>query len=170
MKKVLIFILCIGCFLVGFFIPKDIFHNFSNIFGSINQSSPVLDKSDYYTYDYDPENFNYKELVNAINLNTVRAVVTIKSSSPFSSTRNKQGTGVLYGVDDNYYYCLTNNHVVYNEESYFKNFEVIDYLGGSHEAFLLKTSLKDDLAILKFSKECLTNFAVLKFADSNPKI
>lgn len=81
------------------------------------------------------------------------AVVVIETSK--GSQLISSGTGFVYKVDDKYGYVITNNHVV----SGGTNINVIFGSDKSSEATVLGSDSYADLAVLKISKENVTNVA-----------
>lgn len=116
------------------------------------------------------------EIMNQISLETVHANLTVYTTGyiihPFigSQTVTMQGSGAIFQEDEKYYYLLTNNHVVYLDTSYHeKEYKVVDYLGNTYEATLIKNDADYDLAILKIEKGKQL-LKVLPFASEDPKI
>lgn len=68
-----------------------------------------------------------------------------------SQTSYATGSGVVYKEEDNYYYVITNHHVIEDGKSY----KV--YLGDSkyYNAYLIGSDSKNDIAVLRFSLDLL---------------
>lgn len=67
---------------------------------------------------------------------------------------NTYGSGFIYNSDDDYYYVLTNNHVVSYDYSYDNNEIVVeDYFGNKYEAFVEYKDINYDLAVVRFEKK-----------------
>lgn len=78
------------------------------------------------------------------------------------------GSGVIYYKESkgisNYYYVLTNNHVIHNLSS----FEVYDAYGNLYVASLLANDSAYDLAVLFFKSE--KDYYVPKIKNQNPRL
>ncbi len=120
------------------------------------------------------ETFSYPELLNTISLTTMKANVTIYTTSytnakVFGSTQF--GSGVLFHYDDPFYYLLTNHHVIDFEDDHDKRaFEVEDFQGNVYDAKLYRNSAIEslDLAILYFAKSEI-DLHVVPLALKNPE-
>jgi serine protease Do len=119
---------------------------------------------------------NYPSLINNISANAIKANVTVITTSyntefelQLGLYSSKQGSGVIYKEDTQYYYVLSNNHVVAKESGYRRfKLDVVDYLGNEYSALLIKNSADYDLSILRFAKSS-TTLVVLEFEKENPK-
>lgn len=84
----------------------------------------------------------------------------------------RHGTGVIFQADENYYYILTNAHVVYtNEET--NNHKVYDTNDCSYDFEIIDYSLDHDLAIIKIAKTkelTLATFSKLNSTKNNEVI
>ncbi|PKK95165.1 MAG: hypothetical protein CVV60_02630 [Tenericutes bacterium HGW-Tenericutes-5] len=70
------------------------------------------------------------------------------------------GSGFIFHEDDDFYYAITNNHVVESEfdvDYEIKTFEDTEF----HSAELLVTSEEYDLAVLKFSKNSRSEVSII---------
>ena len=108
------------------------------------------------TWDVD-----YASLTNTITTETMRAIVTIETTS-YNTNYWGQTTSGVTGSGSGYvcqkttkgYYCITNNHVAVKNKQYSKvKHTVTDYLGNEHQAVLCDASPNYDLAIIYFSKD-----------------
>lgn len=118
------------------------------------------------------------DLVNQVSNVAIRANVMIYTTSynespifgiPISAISG-QGSGVIYNANEDFYFVLTNNHVVYKDPAYSKQkFEVYDYLGEKYNGYLLGNSSEYDLAVIYFSKGA-RELNVLEMAEQNPII
>lgn len=84
-------------------------------------------------------------------------VITSKNSTPIGS-----GSGFVYKKDNNYAYIITNNHVVQSGDSY--SIELSD--NSVYKATLVGTDPYVDIAVLKVSKDQVTNIAILGSTES----
>ncbi|QWB95872.1 serine protease [Mycoplasmatota bacterium] len=82
---------------------------------------------------------------------TIKAVVSIESNFILEGVQNL-GSGAVIDQDENYYYILTNNHVVTYEDKYANQYVVYNYLNEELTANLLFASEDYDLALLSISK------------------
>jgi len=77
---------------------------------------------------------------------------------------NSYGSGVIYKSDKNFYYVLTNNHVVKHDYSYnSQELYVEDYYFNKYAAEVVYSDVNYDLAIIKFAKN--TELAVLNINE-----
>lgn len=77
------------------------------------------------------------------------------------------GSGVIFHETEDYYYVLTNAHVVQKNEAYiFQAFEVYDYEDNKYDGFIYEGSvdLELDLSVIVFAKED-TELTVLTLAN-----
>lgn len=122
---------------------------------------------------FDP--FSYPDLINAISLETMKANVTVYTTSytnakVFGSTQF--GSGVIFHYDDPFYYLLTNDHVIDFEDDHEKrSFEIEDFQGNVYDGRLYRNSATEasDLAILYFMKNDVDLHAV-RLAPNNPEL
>ncbi len=75
------------------------------------------------------------------------------------SSSTSFGSAVIYQEDDNYYYALTNEHVI--DDSI--KIEALDYLNTVYDVTVIKSDETIDLAIITIEKE--NELEVLEFAD-----
>jgi len=77
---------------------------------------------------------------------------------------NTYGSGFVYDSDENYYYVLTNNHVVTFDYSCNKN-ELIaeDYFGNKYAAEVVSKDINYDLAVIRFEKN--VELKILNISD-----
>ncbi len=109
-----------------------------------------------------------KNIINSIAENQIMtANVSIISSNAFN-VPSATGSGVTYFKESygstNYYYVLTNNHVVYN----LSYFEIRDSYGDIYKATLLSSDSAYDLAVLKFRSE--KSYYIPKFVQENIEV
>ncbi len=82
---------------------------------------------------------------------------------------NSYGSGVIYRKDENYYYVLTNNHVIGYDYSY-SNQQIIveDFYFNKYVGEVMYSDVKYDLAIVRFeNKETLK---VLNISDNSSEV
>ena len=78
------------------------------------------------------------------------------------------GSGFIFRQTGNYYYILTNNHVIYPEEgSTLEEIYVNDYYYNEYSATLLANDASYDMAILRIERKA-NDLPVMKFASDNP--
>ncbi len=135
------------------------------------------DFSLYHSSTYDIEDVNQyndvllstRDLIRRSNIYIVTSVYEYTKPYPWSTTTvlsivgSSQGSGVIFKEDDEYYYALTNYHVVDGEGDEF-SFE-IEAFGdeASHEAELVAFDAAMDLAVLKFAKESRTDIHIIDY-------
>lgn len=67
---------------------------------------------------------------------------------------NTYGSGFVYDSDENYYYVLTNNHVVAFDYSYNHNELIVeDYFGNKYVAEVVGKDINYDLAVIRFERK-----------------
>ncbi len=121
---------------------------------------------------------DYSDIEDTLNEEIVTANIYIQSVSFDDDnfiTRNFEaqiyaGSGVIFYSTDDYYYALTNMHVVNKHRDYEKNvLSVTNHLNNIYDAFIYEGSMNEDLdlAIIVFPKidEELT---VLDLVDAEP--
>lgn len=78
------------------------------------------------------------------------------------------GSGFIFRQIGNYYYILTNNHVIYPKEgSTLEEIYVNDYYYNEYSATLLANDASYDMAILRIERKA-NDLPVMKFASDNP--
>ena len=108
---------------------------------------------------------DYREVTNDIFAKYIEMNLIVETSSEVGSKeQTSQGSGVIYGKDTHFYYCLTNAHVVETAANA-KNvtYTVTDCYGVAHKATLVHADASRDLAVLKFiSAEslCIVELAI----------
>ncbi len=121
---------------------------------------------------------DYAELTNQITTSVIHGAVTVLSweqTSAFSSkTATSLGSGVIYALENNVYYLLTNNHVVHNLATkvesgslYNYGYQIEDYIGNTYSGTLLARDPEYDLAVISFAKDD-EELRTFDFAESNP--
>jgi len=104
---------------------------------------------------------------NHLSQEVIKSVVLVEklvNAVNHSST----GSGVVFKADAEYYYVLTNNHVIYSDAAPELIIYIIsDYKGTEYSGELLEQSGDYDLAILRFKKG-ITNLPVIELAENNP--
>ena len=122
----------------------------------------------YAVYD-----INFAELTNYISLEIMKSNLRIECkfyNSIYSTIASSLGSGIIIYEDDNYYYCLTNNHVVYQSNYKYSDFYVEDCYEKQYDATLIQNSSKYDLALLKFKKNKDHDLKVINFSKISPYI
>lgn len=130
---------------------------------SINNTKMV---SSVATSEYKVSNENYDILKANI------MIFNNKYSSFFGlkyKENNSYGSGVIYSSDDNYYYALTNNHVISYDYSYnSQELYVEDYYSNIYAAEVVYSNIKYDLAIIRFAKNI--DLKVLNISENNVNV
>ncbi|MFP4187441.1 MAG: trypsin-like peptidase domain-containing protein [Acholeplasmataceae bacterium] len=141
---------------------------------SFTQEAAPADAIDYQSGAERLETFTYPELINSLSLTTMKANVTVYTTS-YTSARvfgsTQFGSGVLFHYDDPFYYLLTNQHVIDFEDGHERrSFEIEDFQGNAYEGRLYQNSDVEslDLAILYFAKEQV-DLHVVPLALDNPE-
>ncbi|MFH2116670.1 MAG: serine protease [Bacillota bacterium] len=112
--------------------------------------------------DYIPSTFDdYESIDDELILVATQGNILIKNISYnnewiFTSKNSYSGSGVIFHETENYYYALTNSHVVDKHRDYkYQVIEVWDYYDNKYSAFIYESSLSYelDLAVIVFSKQ-----------------
>ncbi len=103
--------------------------------------------------------------INRITDELIKGVVKVKKlSSNLSSIT--LGSGIIFYDTPMYYYIITNNHVVYDDNITDSDYIVYDYQNNSYNATYVAGDNDYDLAVLRIKKK-YSNLSVLKFATEN---
>ncbi len=105
---------------------------------------------------------------NQLSLTTIKSVVLVEKlimAAPGSAT----GSGVIIKSDVDFYYVLTNNHVIFVQNDVQFTYSISDYEGNKYVATLVAQNQDYDLAILKFSRGNLSLNSI-ELAPVNPDI
>ncbi len=113
-------------------------------------------------------NFTYLEnVVLTSSLYIKHTSKRIENRTTIIST--SQGSGSIIKEDGEYYYCLTNNHVIADEVLVSEtSTSVYDFYGNEYKAEIIMASPSYDMAILKIQKKPNVSLNVIKFAKNNP--
>jgi len=110
----------------------------NNLIPSTPTGSVNVDASDITIQDLDELTV---DLVDVLKL----SVLGVSNIGPLGS-RNGTGSAVIYASIDNYYYAITNNHVIENAASVEVFFNEVDFA----VAEIVGTDSESDLAVLRF--------------------
>lgn len=130
------------------------------------------------TNDSDAEvensSLNFFEITNKIETEVIKANVRIEASfytrswGGYNAVASSIGSGVIIKKAETrghtYYYCLTNNHVVYNEYNQ-ASYVVEDVYETEYKGTLLYSSNDYDLALLRFESDA--DLYVIEFAEDD---
>ena len=117
----------------------------------------------------------YPSVTTWIQTSTIKSNITVLTTSykkflgfPYEAYIT-QGSGVIFYENDDYYYALTNYHVIALLDEYHdRNFEVEDYTGKSYSGTLESLDITYDLAVVKFRKK--TELISLAFITTTPEL
>ena len=114
---------------------------------------------------------NYKRITNEIFTKYIEMNVTVTTTHKNGDSGfDNQGSGVIYGLDYVYYYCLTNAHVVESAEGYSDtSYTVTDCYGKDYTGTLVHSDKDRDLAVIRFARGAEALY-VVDLADSDPRI
>lgn len=128
-------------------------------------------------FEIENDNLNQKidslfDLFNDVSYIAMKANVMVKvdHKNYFGSGVASQGSGVIFHEDENYYYVLTNNHVIYDNPNYqLIEYFIYDYKGNEIGARLHSLDPDYDLGLLYFPKgdEVLN---ILPLSQDNPSV
>jgi len=103
--------------------------------------------------------------INRITDELIKGVVKVKKlSSNLSSIT--LGSGIVFYETLMYYYIITNNHVVFDDNIPDSDYIVYDYQNNSYSATYIVGDNDYDLAVLRIKKR-YSDLTVLKFATDN---
>lgn len=125
---------------------------------------------DSYQSYLDDNNDDYDQLMsfyNELNTEWIKGTITVKSiitELDFSSV----GTGFIYAEDEDYYYALTNSHVIGGGIYYQHIIHALDLTGLSYDATLIAYDTDYDLAAIKFLKGD-NDLLYIPFAEHSPE-
>ena len=122
---------------------------------------------------------DYTLLTNYVSNKSIYSSIMVKSifSDPkmSSSYYESCGSGVIISANENYIYCLTNNHVIYKPDTYkYSEYYIYDCYNNTYDGHVLYNDNKYDLALLYFSKRdnkgnINDNLAPISFSKDLPK-
>ncbi len=133
----------------------------------------------YATTIYAGYETDYLELTNKISNNILHTAVKVEgvfyNASLSGSTALSTGSGVIIGNEDDSYYCLTNNHVIYRPSDYqYSNYYVYDCYGTKYIAYVIYNDANYDLALIMFTKTTSTTYTNditnIKFSNILPDV
>lgn len=124
----------------------------------------VVSGCSVYNSSYNTEmvsNVNEKRMINSTESDDVLKANVIIYNNNYNSffgikykKHNTYGSGFIYNSDENYYYVLTNNHVVAFDYRYDNNELLVeDYYGNEYFGEVVYNDINYDLAIVRFVKE-----------------
>jgi S1-C subfamily serine protease len=103
----------------------------------------------------DFESIDVAELLKSKQGNILINNISFDNEWIFSTKNIYSGSGVIFYETENYYYAITNYHVVDKHKDYkYQIIEVVDYFDNKYSAFIYEGSMNYelDLAIIVFSK------------------
>lgn len=144
-----------------------------NYITAFDASSPISSNLVLYAYYM----IDYEYVVNSISLDYIKSTIRVTYEvSNYSQASISNGSGVIYKEDDNYYYALTNNHVLTssitsNIKS--KSLSVESYNSQTYECELINENLfisdvNYDLGVIKFKKDENNPLKVIEMEENNP--
>jgi len=103
--------------------------------------------------------------INHITDELIKGVVKVKKHSS-NLTSITLGSGIIFYDTPMYYFIITNNHVVYDENISESDYIVYDYQNNSYPATYIVGDNDYDLAVLRVKKR-IVELSVFKFAAEN---
>lgn len=107
-------------------------------------------------------------LLNNITEEQILGVVSIKKVSS-TLTTNAFGSGFIFDEDPFYYYILTNNHIVADDNVRRAIYTVYDYKNNAYAATYIASSNLYDLGVLRIRKRT-EELRVFEFAKTDPLV
>lgn len=123
-----------------------------------------------YTNYLEQHNDAYESIMlfyNELNNEWIKGVITVKSAIG-SLDYSAVGSGFIYAEDENYYYALTNSHVIGGDMRFNHIIKAIDAYGVSYDASLIAYETDYDLATIRFSKGS-NDLLYIPFSLVNPE-
>lgn len=122
---------------------------------------------------------DYSAINSSIKDSVLRSAVTVYSESyDFNSSVTSQGSGVVFHIQDGYYYILTNWHVAMKKSGYpYQSIEVKDFEGNIYDAWVYENPNKEcgpalsekyDLAVIYIKPKTKNNITDIDFARYDP--
>ena len=108
------------------------------------------------------------DFFNNVSVRAIKGVVLV-TKTIHDDIGSAKGTGVIFHSDEQYYYVLTNNHLVYMTNEQLVSYQVNDFNGNVYNATFVSSDKNYDLAILKFEKGKL-DLRVVNLAPRNPEV
>lgn len=111
-------------------------------------------------------------LINELNNEVIKSnvMITNESKSYFVGTSISSGSGTIIKEDENKYYVLTNNHVIYALNSNRTSYYVYDYLNNEYRANVEFYDPNYDMALLSFNKKSGSSLRVAALANSDLEV
>lgn len=115
---------------------------------------------------------DYRRILNEITLETMQANVKVVKTN---ATAICTGSGAiikktvrksLFSDTVYKYYCLTNNHVIFDTSVY--DLKVCDLNGEEFSAKVVFSDASYDLALLEFGSD--VDFSIIEFAEADPRV
>jgi S1-C subfamily serine protease len=139
-------------------------------------TSDYLDYAEYrspsYDLDVDPYNdvlINTRDEIRRANIKVQSTLYEIRNLYPFGSATVvnsiSKGSGVIFKEDDDYYYAITNHHVI-DPLTYTAQYEIMTFEDEEYQEAELVAYLEDlDLAVLRFEKNERTQIRLLNIVE-----
>lgn len=121
-----------------------------------------------YTNYLEDQQTTYNErlaMFQTLNEEVILAMISIESDIP-SLNSVMLGSGVIYDEDEDYYYALTNSHVIGADMTYSHIITVTDVFGNEYDAALEMYDASYDLAMIRFSKGDTSLYAIPMHDDN----
>ena len=146
-----------------------------------NFQAPSLDEYQIYDISFKPyvpsiiedfESIDEDQLLKSKQGNILINNISFDSEWFFSTKNIYSGSGVIFHETNNYYYAITNYHVVDKHKDYkYQIIEVVDYFENKYTAFVYEGSMNYelDLAIIVFGKS-ETALTVLEIVDGEIEV
>ncbi len=113
---------------------------------------------------------NYKQITNDIFTKYIEMnVAVVTTHGGVEKNYDSQGSGVIYAMDDTYYYCLTNAHVVEANPAYPETtYKIFDCYGTEYRGTLLHSDSSCDLAVIRIVRG-REELCAVSLAEKDPK-
>lgn len=135
-----------------------IFHNYNFTIPDFDdykiEQIEYIDQINHFSISY--EDIEEEILSTTIKANIMVLNISYNAKNIFDTQEWSSGSGVIFYSNDDYYYALTNNHVVELYQGYNNQIiEIFDYDDNKYDGFIYEGSLNEeyDLAVVVFSKD-----------------
>ncbi len=124
--------------------------------------------------DHEKAHLAHLNYLNQLSTETIHSVVFITKAVYLNVSKMVEsggGTGVIIHADSEFYYVLTNHHIIHINSAYqFTRvvYEVFDYQNGRTTATLIHSDPTYDLAVLRIPRNAKT-LKVVQIASTNPE-
>ncbi|MFA5560386.1 MAG: serine protease [Acholeplasmataceae bacterium] len=111
---------------------------------------------------------DFQSLLNNLQVNYVQSNFKVINQL-FGQSQSATGSGFIFFEDEAFYYLLTNEHVVNNDDNLFQTIKLMDYQDEEFTAIMMFSLKEYDLAVLRMEKTAKP-FPIVPLANDDAKI